>query len=143
MSALRYSASRTITAPASIVWSILTDRELLASGPFGIARLDGEMRAGGKLSLVSQLVPNRAFKLKIAQFEPERLMIWRGGMPFGLFTGTRRFTLTETTEGTEFDVEEIFTGVMAGMITKSMPDLQPSFDQFADALKTLAEERAS
>lgn len=143
MSALRYSASRAIAAPASIVWSILTDRELLASGPFGIARLDGDLRAGGKLSLVSQLVPNRTFKLKIAQFEPERLMVWQGGMPFGLFTGTRRFALSEATEGTQFDVEEVFTGAMAGMISKSMPDLQSSFDQFADTLKTMAEEQAS
>lgn len=142
MSAQKYSANRMIAAPASIVWTILTDRALLASGPFGIARLDGELRTGGKLSLVSQLVPNRAFKLTVAQFERERLMVWQGGMPFGVFTGTRRFILSEVAGETKFDVEEVFTGAMAGMITRSMPDLQPGFDQFADALKNMSEERA-
>jgi hypothetical protein len=83
------------------------------------------------------------FKLKVVRFEPDRLMVWQGGMPFGLFTGTRRFTLLEKDDGTQFDVEEVFTGAMAGMITKSMPDLQPSFEQFADALKTKAEERVA
>lgn len=143
MSGLSYSANRTIAASPATVWSVLSDRALLASGPFGIARLDGDLRAGGRLSLVSQLVPNRAFKLKVRQFEPERLMVWQGGMPFGLFTGTRRFTLQQAGAETQFAVEEVFTGAMAGMITSSMPDLQPSFDQFADALKQAAEERAS
>lgn len=141
--ALRYSAGRTIAAPVSTVWSILTDRALLASDPFGMTRLDGDLRVGGKLSLVSELAPGRTFKLKVAQFEPEHLMVWQGGMPFGLFTGTRRFTLSEAAAGTQFNVEEVFTGVMAGLITRSMPDLQPSFDQFADALRTIAQERAS
>lgn len=139
-SGLQYSAERTIAAPVSTVWSILTDRTLLVSGSFGITRLDGDLRAGGKLSLVSETVPGRAFKLKVVQFEPEHLMVWQGGMPLGLFTGARRFTLSEAAAGTQFNVEEVFTGIMAGMITRNMPDLQPSFDQFADALKSMAQE---
>lgn len=143
MSSLTYRAERTIRATASTVWSILTDKTQLASGPFGILRLEGDLSAGGKLLLFSDLVPNRPFKLAVTTFEPERVMVWQGGMPLGLFTGTRRFTLTPVAEGTKFAVEEVFTGLMAGMITKTMPDLQPSFDQFADALTSIAEEDAS
>lgn len=143
MPSLRYVAVRAIAAPVATVWSVLTDKALLASGPFGISKLDGDLRAGGKLSLVSQLVPKRTFKLKVTQFEPERLMVWQGGMPFGLFTGTRRFTVSGEGGTTQFEVEEVFTGPMAGVITKSMPDLQPGFDQFADALTSLSEELAS
>lgn len=40
---------------------------------------------------------------------PGERMTWRGGMPLGLFTGTRTYRLT--------------------------PDLQPSFARFADGLK--------
>ena len=35
---------------------------------------------------------------------------------------------------------EVYSGLMAGMITKSIPDLQPSFDEFAVALKAEAEK---
>jgi hypothetical protein len=66
-------------------------------------------------------------------------MTWVGGMPLGLFTGTRTYTLTPRDGGTEFAMEEDYTGPMAGMITKSIPDLQPSFDEFASCLKSRAE----
>ena len=69
-------------------------------------------------------------------------MVWRGGMPLGLFTGTRTFSLEQDDAGTVFTVHEVFIGLMAGLIGKAMPDLQPSFDQFADALKHTAEARA-
>ena len=37
--------------------------------------------------------------------------------------------------------EEVYTGLMAGMITKSIPDMTDSFNQFADGLKAAAESR--
>ncbi len=137
-----YTAHRTIAAPPNLVWSVLTDREALLAGDFGITQLDGDLAPGGKLVLRASIAPKQTFKLRVSAFEPDRRMVWTGGMPFGLFTGRRAFTLTLAGEGTDFSVEEMFTGPMAGMIGKSMPDLQPSFDQFADALKQAAESDA-
>ena len=63
-------------------------------------------------------------------------------MPLGLFTGVRQFTLTPAGAGTEFHMHEVFSGLLAPLIAGSIPDLQPSFEQFADGLRRLSEEAA-
>ncbi len=136
---MTYSVTREIKAEPAKVWAILTDPAQLNSD-FGITKMHGDIRAGGKIKLWSEVDPKRAFGLQVAAFDPARRMIWKGGMPFGLFTGMRTFTLTPTANGTEFNMREDFTGPLAGLITKSIPDLQPSFDKFGDALKRKAEE---
>ena len=37
-------------------------------------------------------------------------------------------------DGTDVDVREVFRGPLAPMITRSIPDLQPSFDAFVAGL---------
>jgi hypothetical protein len=67
-------------------------------------------------------------------------MVWAGGMPFGLFTGTRVYELAVPVTGeASFSMREDYTGVLAGLIGKSIPDLQPAFDEFAQCLKRAAE----
>ena len=39
----------------------------------------------------------------------------------------------------QFQMTEEFTGLMAPLITRSVPDLQPSFEEFAKCLKKAAE----
>jgi len=39
-------------------------------------------------------------------------------------------------------MREEYSGLMAPMITRSIPDLQPAFDEFAHDLKRAAEEAA-
>jgi hypothetical protein len=43
---------------------------------------------------------------------------------------------------TLFHMREEYTGPMLGMIWKQMPDLEPSFDEFAQSLKTRVEQSA-
>jgi hypothetical protein len=50
--------------------------------------------------------------------------------------------LTAVGDTTEFAMDEVYTGPMAGMVTRSIPDLQPSFDEFAQCLKARAETTA-
>jgi hypothetical protein len=70
-------------------------------------------------------------------------MKWTGGMPMGLFVGERTFTLTASGDGgTVFDMREEYHGPMTAMIWGSIPDLQPSFEQFANGLKERAEKGA-
>jgi hypothetical protein len=67
-------------------------------------------------------------------------MVWTGGMPLGLFKGERTFTLTPRDDGAvEFAMREVFSGLFSPMIERSIPDLQPAFDEFAAALKKKAE----
>jgi hypothetical protein len=65
-------------------------------------------------------------------------MRWEGGLPLGLFRGVRTFSLTPHDGGTRFEMSETFSGLMAPLIVKSIPDLTPSFERFAAGLSTLA-----
>ncbi|MBA3629961.1 MAG: hypothetical protein H0W55_09865 [Actinobacteria bacterium] len=76
----------------------------------------------------------------MTEFTPDQKMTWSGGMPLGLFKGVRNFALApEGNGGTKFHMREEYTGPLLPMIWRSMPDLGPSFRQFADGLKAKAE----
>jgi hypothetical protein len=61
-------------------------------------------------------------------------------MPLGLFRGVRTYEVSPNgTGGTAFRVREEYTGPLVGLVWRSMPDLGPSFDQFAQGLKRRAE----
>ncbi len=131
----------TINAPPEVVWAKLTDTRTLAGGGLGLVSLSGEMRLGGKLTLVNEVAPGRAFSISITEFEPNRLMVWSDGMPLGLFKGVRSFLLTPVPDGTQLQMTEVFTGLMLPLIWKSMPDLKPGFQKFATGLKQLCERQ--
>ncbi|MEM8541434.1 MAG: SRPBCC domain-containing protein [Pseudomonadota bacterium] len=134
-----YETEIEIDAPIDVVWHALTVQMPQTPEPFGILRIEGEIAYNARIKLWSEIVPNRAFSLKVETLDGPSKMVWRGGMPLGLFTGTRTFTLTSNSGATRFHMCEIFTGPMSNMITKSMPDLTPSFVKFAQALKLKAE----
>ncbi|MCJ8308499.1 MAG: SRPBCC family protein, partial [Hyphomicrobiales bacterium] len=110
-----------IAASESEVWQVLTEVMPADPVPFGIQRIEGDIRAGGRLKLWSEVDPKRAFSLKVAQFDAPRTMVWKGGMPFGLFTGTRTFSLAPSGDGTRLEMREVFNGPLSSMIVKSIP----------------------
>jgi hypothetical protein len=62
------------------------------------------------------------------------------GMPLGLFTGARRYTLTPSAQdGVTFAMREEYSGPLAPLIARLIPNLQPSFEAFAADLKRRAE----
>jgi hypothetical protein len=136
-----YEASATIDAPPEDVWAILTDAPAYAQWDSGVQKVDGRIAPGEKIKVVSEANPGRAFPVKVSEFEPARRMVWSGGMPLGLFKGVRTFTLTPEGSATRFDMREEYSGPLLPMIWKSMPDLGPSFEQFARGLKSKAESR--
>lgn len=133
-----YEVERHIAAPPEKVWKMLTDGQALVSGSLGMTQLDGVIAEGNEISIFSEVSPKRAFKVRIMLDAP-RKMVWSGGMPLGLFKGVRTFSLTPQNDGTGFHMREEFSGVMLPMIWKSMPDLQPSFEKFADGLVKMVE----
>lgn len=136
---MHFAVEREIGASPEKVWSILTDKSKLLTGGFGIVKLEGDIVANGRIKLWSSVNPNRAFPLRITQFEAGRQMTWEGGMPLGLFKGVRQFKISPTGRGSHFSMREDYSGPLSGMIMKSIPDLTPSFNTFADALKRAAE----
>lgn len=137
-----YEAEASIDAPVATVWEILTDAEGLTTWDSGVERFEGAVELGRKVKLYSEVSPGRAFPLKVIEFDAHWRMVWQGGMPFGLFRGTRTFTLSESGEVTQFKMREEFTGPLVGLIWNSMPDLGPSFAKFANGLKQRAEAQS-
>lgn len=129
-----YEVRRHIAAEPPLVWATLTDADRLVAAGTGIQSIDGRIEPGSTFTLWSEAVPDRGFKTHVSEMKPPHRMVWEGGLPAGLFRGVRTFTLTEANGSTDFVMREEFTGLMLPLIWRSMPDLQPSFDAFADGL---------
>ena len=136
-----YESSASIKAPPDAVWKLLTDAGGYTEWDSGVVRVEGEIAPGEKIKVLSEANPDRAFPVKVTEFEPAERMVWSGGMPLGLFKGVRTFTLAPGANGaTEFRMREEYTGPLLPLIWRSMPDLGPSFEQFAKGLKAQAEK---
>jgi hypothetical protein len=134
-----YDAEAMIEAEPETVWAILTDAPAYSEWDSGVQRVEGRIAPGEKIKVVSEANPGRAFPVKVTAFEPGRAMTWSGGMPLGLFKGVRTFSLVPDGAMTRFTMREEYSGPMLGLIWRSMPDLGPSFEQFARGLKAKAE----
>ena len=136
---MEYSAAATINASPAAVWALLTNAADYPEWNPTVVRVEGDIALGQKIKVVATVSPERAFPVKVAELVPNQRMVWQGGMPLGLFKGVRTFTLTPSGEGTQFSMREVFSGPLLGMFKGSMPNLQPSFDEFARSLKLRAE----
>ena len=137
-----YSVAVSIAAPAQRVWDLLVDAPGYKRWNSSVVSIDGPIEPGRTIKLVSAVNPGRTFVLEVKAMEPPRRLVWAGGMPLGLFTGTRTFLIEPGGEGCRFAMSEVYTGLMSGLIFKSIPDLTDSFRQFAGSLKTAAEQPA-
>jgi hypothetical protein len=135
-----YEAKSVIGAPPDQVWAALVDAAGYPSWDSGVDKVDGRIAAGEKITVHAAVNPGRAFPVKVTDFQPGHRMVWTGGMPLGLFKGVRTFTLRPQGDSTEFTVREEYTGPLLPLIWRSMPDLGPSFTQFATGLKQRVEK---
>jgi len=135
-----YEATSEIQATPDAIWTVLVDGASYPDWDSGVVSVDGRIASGETIKVVSGAAPGRSFPVKVTQFEPGKSMTWSGGMPLGLFKGVRTFRLTPGAGGaTRFDVREEYSGPLLPMMWRSMPDLGPSFTQFARGLKARAE----
>lgn len=135
-----FEATSTIEAPAAKVWSVLTDAKAWPGWDSGVDEVRGTIAAGARITIRSKAAPGRAFPVKVTAIEPSQKLVFTGGMPLGLFKGVRTYSLSENADGaTVFNMREEYTGPLLGLIWKSIPDLGPSFVQFAEGLKKRVE----
>jgi hypothetical protein len=135
-----FQVTRTIEASPDAVWAILADATRYPEWDPGMDRIEGRIAPGEKITVHSKVNPGRTFPVTVSTFEPGRRMVWTGGMPLGLFKGERTFSLTPAGDGqTEFTMREEFGGPLLPLIGRSIPDLSPSFEAFADGPKQRAE----
>jgi hypothetical protein len=134
-----FATAIVIHARPEAIWALLTDAVAYPQWNSTVERIDGHIVAGGRVTVHAKSAPGRAFPLRVTEFVPPQRMVWAGGMPLGLFTGTRSFVLTAASGGVRFAMDETYDGLLAPLITRSIPDLQPAFDTFAADLKRHAE----
>jgi hypothetical protein len=138
-----YEAEADIEAPPDAVWEVLADVGAYPSWDSGVQSVDGVAAQGARIKVVSEAGRGRAFPVTVTELNPGRGMVWSGGMPLGLFRGVRTFTLEPLDGGsrTRFRMREEYSGPLLAPIWRTMPDLGPSFTQFAEGLKARVEGR--
>ena len=135
-----FSSRIIIAAGADAIWRVLTDAPQYLSWNTTVTKVDGTIALGETVTVHAKISPGRAFPVKVVEFAAPTRMVWSSGMPLGLFKGERVFALRVIDAAhTEFSMREEYTGLMAGLITRSIPDLQPAFDEFAACLKRRVE----
>jgi hypothetical protein len=137
---LEYAVSVRIDARPSRIWSLLTNAGDFPRWNSTVKTIEGSIAEGETIRLVATIAPKRTFKLRVAELERDKRMVWRDGL-FPMFQGVRTFTLTPVDDGsTEFAMKEVFRGLMLPMIAGSLPDFGPVFEQYATDLKTEVEK---
>jgi hypothetical protein len=138
-----FQTTTTIRATPEAIWALLTDAPGYPAWNTTVERVEGRIALNEKVTVHAKISPGRAFPVNVVEFVPAQRMTWSSGMPLGLFKGERKFTLTPRPDGhVEFAMREAFTGLLAPLIGKSIPDLQPVFEEFAANLKKRAEATA-
>jgi len=138
-----YCIETKINAAADRVWEILMDSSLYHDWNKSVEKVEGIIALGNKIKVFTKISPERVFPVIVKELVPSKKMVWCGGLPFGLFTGVRTFTLAGESKGyVEFRMQEVFSGLMSPLIVRSMPDLTESFENFATSLKAKAESIA-
>jgi hypothetical protein len=136
-----FRAAIAIRSSPDRIWSILTDGEAYPSWNTTVDRVEGPIAPGQTIKMFVKLSPGRAFPVRVVEFVPPWRMLWRGGAPLAfMFKGERTFTLSSAADGeVQFEMREVFSGLLSPLITKSIPDMQPAFAEFAACLKRRAE----
>ena len=131
-----YEATSTVSASPEEVWAVLCDGQHWPEWDSGVDAVDGRIALGETVTIRSRAAPGRAFPVKVTVFEPPTRLGFAGGMPLGLFRGVRTYDVSPGQGGvTTFRLREEYTGPLLRLIWRSMPDLGPSFVQFAEGLK--------
>ncbi|HET9348215.1 MAG: hypothetical protein K0R37_2761 [Arthrobacter sp.] len=133
-----FEAETVIHARNSTVWDIITDGSNYTVWDSGITRIDGQLRNGGPIRVRTRTGGNRTFRLRVQQI-PGEVMIWTGGLPWGLFKSVCTFTLTPHGGMTHLRVREEFTGPLLGPMWSTVPDLERAFADYVSAVKERAE----
>jgi uncharacterized protein YndB with AHSA1/START domain len=125
------------------VWTALTDPDLWPEWNPAIDRIEGTIAAGETIGIYTKEHPEYPVTVKVTEFVPEKRMVWSGGMRWGVYVGVRTYLLDARDDGsTEFTMRVVYKGLLAFFYDRSIPDMQPTFDQFAADLKRHCEVAA-
>jgi hypothetical protein len=139
-----FEAAIRIDAGAEQVWQVLVDVGGWRDWDSGVDRVDGVVALGKDLVVLPTVSHGDRTRWTVTEIRPGEAMRWQRGLPLGAFTAERTFRLDPQGDGsTEFVIREQGSGPLTGLVMRSVPDLNPSFRQFAAGLKARAEQRAA
>ena len=134
-----FITSAAIRATPDAVWSILTDGPEYAHWNPEINRVDGRIALEEKI--VAHVVLHggkvQPVSVRVTAWEPMRKMVWTGGLPLRLFTGSRTFRLTPRDGGiVEFSMHLHQPQAVRcrSSSRKSLGDRQPDLNDLAAGL---------
>jgi hypothetical protein len=135
-----------IDAPPAVVWEVLMEFDAYAKwNPF-IRSISGNAQRGEKLIVRIEPPDGRGmtFKPTVLAAEPGRELRWIGHLLLpNVFDGEHTLRI-EPLDGnrSRFIQEERFTGVLVGLVGKSLDKTEAGFEQMNVALKARAEARS-
>ena len=127
--------SQHIDAEPNVIWSLLTNASDFSRWNSTIISIEGNISKGEKIKLKSTLDEKRTFKLKIKEFEPNKIMVWGDAM------GKRTYSLKKEKDRTLFTMTEKIGGLMFPLFANKIPPFDNSFEQFTADLKKEAESK--
>ena len=134
-----FEAMATIQATPEEVWAVLVDAAEWPRWDSGVASVSGAMAPGQQVTIRTTNAPGRAFPVRVTRLDPGECLELTGGLPLGLFRGIRTYRLQPSGPATAFTMREEYRGPLRGLIARSIPDLQPAFERFAQGLKRRVE----
>jgi uncharacterized protein YndB with AHSA1/START domain len=132
-----------IRATPEKVWEILTNASGYTEWNPEIVAIEGEMTSGSRFQARVKIANGaiRPVSMRVTAFAPPSRMEWTGGLPLGLFTGRRLFTITPAGAGeADFRMLVMMSGPLASLMVKATGDRQAEIDSFSSALKARAEK---
>jgi hypothetical protein len=131
-----------IAAPPSSVWRVVVDFAAYPEwNPF-IRHIEGEARAGARLSITVQPPGGRpmSFKPTVLVADPGRELRWLGRVLVpSLFDGEHRLGLVATDQGCRFVHGEMFCGLLVPLFGGMLDATAQGFAAMNAALKARAE----
>jgi len=135
-----YEVSANIGASPDRIWALLTDAAHYPNWNPTVQKMVGRIGPGETFRMFLKANPGHSFPVKVTEFRPNERMVWSSATPLGLIKIVRTCALAPAgPRVTRFSMREEYSGPMLGMIGKSMPDLGPAFQEFAQSLKRAAE----
>ncbi|HEY7326850.1 MAG TPA: SRPBCC domain-containing protein, partial [Gemmataceae bacterium] len=115
------------------MWEILTSAPGYAEWNPEIVAIEGRMEMGERIQAQVKVGGGaiRTVPLRVTVFEAPSRMEWTGGLPLGLFTGRRIFTVTPGESAVEFHMLVQMSGLLASLMVKAVGDRQSEIDAFS------------
>jgi hypothetical protein len=135
-----------VKAPASKIWSVVSDLDRWSSWNPLYPQASGTLRIGAKLNLTEAVPgqPHDQISPQVVDWAPDTQILWRD-KTFGGFVKRLRYLEIEklTEEGCIFANGEIYEGFAVRFMSKSLRgSLRRGFADLGEALKATVEHRA-